>query len=487
MSLLERAAANSGGTASAVPRRIWANAGVLFAASILTRSLRVAVLLILARHLGPREFGTLAFVVAYTEIFRVFADFGVDTALMRRLPTAGQADPWITAAGLLKLVFATAAYILGLGAAWVLGYPSQTSGLLAIGLTGVFLSAGSNLLAAPFQASLQSFKISWTAIVGTGVYVLLAGAGALGGRQILYFLIAGLVAELVTLILAWTVAARRIRLSPPRRDEGMRLLRDALPIGVITLVVIVYGRVGLLILERMRGTPEVGAYVIALRVVEVLVYLAGAIAGSAYPEMARLLGAKDALALDRLYSGLHRRAVSGVTAIALTLMASTPLLNYAGLEAAAAKPIVVLLVWTAVFIIANQLSASLLLAAGLGSWVLIIAGWNLLFTLMLNVTLIPPYGAAGVAGALLATEGVNTLIQSLVVRRRFRIPLRIGLWARAVGACVVGAYGAGIEHPLLPAVALLYIFLSIWLKDFPGLQLRGLHGPAPSNPPGTPA
>lgn len=483
MRSLAQQTASSTSSGASVTRRILENAGALFGATVMTRGLRVAVLIILARHLGLREFGTLAFVLAYTEIFRVFADFGVDTALMRRVATGWEQNRWISAAAALKGVFAIIAYALGIGMAWIFGYPPETIRLLAIGLVGVFLSAGSNLLAVPFQASLQSFKIIWTGVVGTGIYVLLAGVGALTGRNIVYFLGAGLTAELMSLILTWAVATRRVKLSSARWDEGMRLLRDALPIGAITLVVIAYGRVGLLLLERMRGTPEVGTYVIALRIVEVLLYFAGAIAGSAYPEMARLLGRHESLALDRLYGALYRRAVAGVTAIALALMVAGPVMRYAGFEAASAAPIVALLAWTAVFVIANQLSASLLLAAGRGSWVLIIAGWNFVLNAALNMLLVPQYGEVGVAAALLVTEGVNTLIQSLVVWKRFEITPRVGLWVRAVGACAAGAYVASTSYFVLPLVAVLYVFLSAWLKDFPGLSLPGLLGFAHSSRP----
>lgn len=477
---LGQPAATTASSGAPVSRRILGNAGALFGATVLTRGLRVGVLIILARHLGLREFGTLAFVLAYTEIFRVFADFGVDTALMRHLAAGSQQNRWISAAAGVKGVFASLAYALGIGAAWVFDYPPQTIGLLSIGLAGVFLSAGSNLLSAPFQSSLQSLKISWTGVVGTGIYVLLAGVGALTARHTVYFLVAGLAAELMALILTWAVAARRVRLSWARWDDGVRLLRDAFPIGAITLVVIAYSRAGVLLLERMRGTPEVGTYVIVLRVVEVLLYLAGAIAGSAYPEMARLLGRHETLALDRLYGTLYRRAVAGVTAIALALMVASPVTRYAGLDAATGAPVMALLAWTSVFIAANQLSASLLLAAGLGSWVLIIAGWNFVFNVALNMLLIPVYGAAGVAAALLATEGVNTVIQSLLVWRRFEIMPRVGLWVRAVGACAAGAYVASSAASVLPAVAGLYVLLSAWQKDFPGLSLPRLRGVAHS-------
>lgn len=443
-----------------VPRRILGNAGVLFGASILTRGLRVAVFFVLARHLGLREFGALAFVVAYTEIFRVLADFGVDTALMRRLAMSAQEGRWITAAAALKGASAVVAYALGVGMARVFGYPSQTIALLAIGLVGVFLSAGANLLAAPFQASLQSFQITWTGIVGTAIYVLLAGMGALTGQPVVYFLVAGLVAELTSLFLAGVVAAHRLRLSPTTWDEGIQLLREALPIGAITLVVVGYGRAGLLLLERMRGTAEVGTYVMSLRVVEILLLLAGAIAGSMYPEMAHLLARHDFLALRRLFGVLYRRAVAGVGVMAVVLILLSPILRHAGPEIATVVPTLRLLAWSSTFMIANQLSAALLLAAGLGSRVLIIAGWNLLLNVALNMLLIPQFGSVGVAVALLGTEGVNTLIQSFILWRRFQIPLFVGLWVRTVGACAAGVFLASSGPALVAVVLLLYVLVS---------------------------
>jgi O-antigen/teichoic acid export membrane protein len=450
------------------PARIFENAGFLFAYGALARVLRIVISILIARHLGLGGFGILAFVNAYVEVFRMVADFGIETIVTRRLGTENDRERVVGSAAALKVVLSAAAYTVGLIAAAAAGYSDDMMGLLTVGLTAVFGSAFSSLLATPFHAALRARRIAWTGIVGAGMYGILAVAGVWADQAVLYFVLIGVLSELFGLAFLWGVFVR---------DAGMRwggwrlaasIIHEALPVGALTLVVIGYGRFGMLLLERLHDAHAVGVYAIGLRVAELPLLLGAALAGSAYPALVRLVSTQDAEGLRVLFARLQRTVTASATVIALILtLFSAVILGIVGPDFVVAQPVLVVLAWAVVFMFSNQLSAALLLAAGRSPVVLAVACWNLVFNIGLNLALVPQFGAMGVAAALLVTEVVNTLIQGILVARQYRITPAVPAWSRTVaaGALSLALLGAGSITPLAVVVLVLFVIASMWSGD----------------------
>lgn len=143
------------GRSRTISLRIFGNATAVFLSVVMARLLRLVLFFLLARYLGPEQFGIMAFVMAYVEIFRVVSDFGIDTVLVRRLTMNVPASQFLVSAVVLKGLFAFVSYAVAVAVAMAIGYPSFVVALLAVALLGLFLSSSSNLLAVPFQAALD--------------------------------------------------------------------------------------------------------------------------------------------------------------------------------------------------------------------------------------------------------------------------------------------------------------------------------------------
>ncbi len=195
----------------ALPRRVFRNAAALFVSGALTRVLRIIVFLALARHLGLAPYGLLAFVVAYVEVFRVVADFGVDTVLIRHLTSSPTPGTLLGSAAVLKVLLVAIAYGIGAGVAHVAGYGPERFLLLLVGLAGIVFSSSSNLFASLFQSRLEARRIAWTGVAGTIVYLLLATWGIASGRGVAFFVGAGVAAELCSAVLALALFTRQVR------------------------------------------------------------------------------------------------------------------------------------------------------------------------------------------------------------------------------------------------------------------------------------
>lgn len=471
------------GTAEVVtlPLRVFRNAGALFATGALTRALRIVVFLALARHLGLASYGLLALVVAYVEIFRIVADFGVDTVLIRHLAASDALGRLVGSAAVLKALLGTAAYGIGIGTALLVGFGFDRLQLLLVGLLGVFLSSASNLFATPFQSRLEARRIAWTGVASTVAYLLLVASGIKSGRGVAYFVAAGVVAELCGAGLALLLLTRSVRWQWGGWGAVRSLTQEAAPVGFTTMIVIVYARLGMLMLDRLQGPVAVGTYAVGLRLVEILLLLAGAIASSMNAAMAPLL-ARDRLAEVRVHFGtIYRHVVVVAATLALTLMlVGRTLLEAIRPEFAVASSTLAILAWATVFMFANQLTSALLLAAGQGSAILKVAAANLAVNATLVAMLVPRFGAVGAAVALLGTEGLNAFVQSRIVWSRFQVAPRAGLWLRVVAAS--GGTAWSVFHGF-PHVGVLlttaFLAFAVWRRDVSVVWVRHALGIAP--------
>ncbi|MGE5693567.1 MAG: oligosaccharide flippase family protein, partial [Candidatus Zixiibacteriota bacterium] len=71
--------------ATSLTRKILENSVALFTSQLLAKVFRVLANFLLARFLGPENFGSLALVLSFAELFRFLPDFGLDRTLIRRM------------------------------------------------------------------------------------------------------------------------------------------------------------------------------------------------------------------------------------------------------------------------------------------------------------------------------------------------------------------------------------------------------------------
>lgn len=91
--------------------RVIQNSGSILLFTTGVKVLKLVSFLLLARYLGVSQFGKFSLVLAFVELFRVMADFGVDTAVIRRLSVSEEDQSKLVGNTIiLKLILATASY-----------------------------------------------------------------------------------------------------------------------------------------------------------------------------------------------------------------------------------------------------------------------------------------------------------------------------------------------------------------------------------------
>lgn len=379
---------------------------------------RVAALLILAKHLPPAQFAALAIGFAVSEVAKVIIDAGVDVYSLREYGMDRAAVPVrAVAVGCTKLVMMSLGTVI-LALTLHRYVPDiELSDAIAIALFPAF-QLGLNFFLNLSLAGLSQRVVIIAAASSYACYflfllvaLLLPGDAARHSLTVL----ATMEAALLIIGLRWGLR----QLGPLSRSAFSHvglILRGALPVGVAAVIAIMYSRLDLMVLKLNVSQEALGFYAFAARLVDPFTQIiAGCVAamGGHYASLwAKGIDGFDAAAL-RL-----RLWVSGVaiSIVLVMMLGASTLLEWVFPAFMPATNLVILSSLLLIPRIYNNATTTLLIAAHRERATPIISVVNLIILAALLFMLAGRYGASGVIVALLVTECINSMIQTLVLR-----------------------------------------------------------------------
>lgn len=397
-------------------RSVWSNSVAVLASQGLSHALRILSTILLLAALTRTEYGVLTAAIAFVDPVRALAALGLDTAALRRAGREPTRLPEIMGTLLhLRIRLAGAAFLVCLP----LGlFRSSAPGgaIVVVAAALAILPAGiTGPLQVAFQARHRMRRIILLPAVASAVHVaavlLLWSADA----PVAAFIAAAALGEMGA-ALALRVALAREQVGPLvfNRSLARDLIREGLPLAAVNLAVVVYGRLGIWLLEAHGGTGPVADYGAARRLVEPIVMAGGAVAVSATPYLSRLASEGRRTEFVRFLAVVA--AVAVVLLVPLAALAS----HFAERFVLAVKPEYLngvpafrwLLAGATAMFLAQVLSAGLV-ATGRLRTLAALAFVNLAVFTALALPLVRDRLAEGAAMATTGMESLNVLLQAI--------------------------------------------------------------------------
>ncbi|ACI99633.1 lipopolysaccharide biosynthesis protein [Rhodospirillum centenum] len=425
--------------------------------------LSLATLLVLARLIGPAEFGLAGLALSIVQVLYLVAEMLFHDALVQRRDLDDRhADSALWASLLLGAGMAAGCWFLAPAAERLFEAPGLAPVLAWMGLSLVFGGAN-GVMTALLRRDLRFKRVAARSLFGR-----LAGAAAGLALALWGFGVWALVAQQIAMAAAATLA---LWIDPPRRPRlvlSLRHLREllgfALPAFVASFLWQANLRLFVLIVGYLLGPAAVGYLTVAMRLVDT----ARMILGSALHQLALPLFSRRQDDREALSRGFRQ-------ATELTALVTQPL--FAGLFALApevvalvlgpgwdpAVPLVRILCIVAMAQLVRQFGNAALTAVGRPRW---LAVQNAI-GLAVSVALLVAFGEAGVvvAAAVWAARFVAVLpLNAWMVRVGAGVRWRDQFGPAALpvaGACLMAALLLAarlwlVPHwPALPALALL--------------------------------
>lgn len=369
----------------------------------------VVVGMVVARYLGPAQFGLLNYGLAIYGLFNVISNLGLDPLVVRDMALDESGEPVILGSGfVLKAVASVVTTIAAIIAAGLLEPGNRVLIEIVALMSIASISQALDVIDFFFQAQTKSRY----AVVPRNIVFVLASAA----RIVAVFLRLDLLAfawigafEVFLGEIGLAISYLRFRLPLPRWSwhlgRAKALLSESWPLLVATLMITVYMRSDQILLGRLASKTVVGQYSAAIRLSEIWYTIPAIICASVMP---RLLKTREQNP-TRYYSRLQRLYESMVL-ISVALAAITqfvaPLVVRIlyGAQFAPAAGILRVHIWTGVFVFVGSVSGIQFVQEKLTVSTMQRTVLGAILNVILNLLWIPRWGGMGSAMATLVAQ-----------------------------------------------------------------------------------
>jgi O-antigen/teichoic acid export membrane protein len=452
--LLQTGAAGDAGSAG--PTLIASNVVIQIAARVLTMAMGVVTAALTARTLMTGGYGVWSGVSSYTGLFAVLTDLGFVTVATQRMATEPEREAeWLGALVGVRIAMSLLVALLCAASVPLLLRSTGHSHAVAYIMTTTMLAGGAASLLTVFQSRLRSgVVLSFTVLqwlLWLAAVVVLHAEHA----SVVAFALAN--AAILFAIAALQIQASR-RFVEIAWRAGLRLwrplVRQAVPLGVATIMITIYYQVDSVLLLQLAGTRETGLYGAAYGFLGPLTFLPAAIMGSFFPVLSAIHKRDPERSRRLVQVCADVMAVIGLPILAGAIALSAPIVHviYGG-EFSRAAGLLPILMIAFVVICFGTLAGNLSILLGLQWRFAVYTTVGALANVALNLILIPPYGAYGSAWATVATETLTMALMLLTSLRAIHLRLRMAkmLRATALAAGMTGVMALARPLGLIPA------------------------------------
>lgn len=248
--------------------------------------------ILVARYLGKEQYGLMNYVISIVSIFQVFADFGLDNIQIREeARRKGQRDRLIGTTFGLKLLFAVVAVILILVYTVSFEADSQTRSLIMVYSVSVLFNT-TWVARNHFTSIVKNEYVVKTEITRTVVGMLIKIVLLLCHAPLLWFVLA-LVFDAVLLASGYLLSYSRTvdtvlkwRFDP---HLAVYLVKQSFPLLLSGAAIVVFHRIDQVMIGKILDDGSVGIYSVAVRFVEVLVFIPTIISQTVSPILVKTL------------------------------------------------------------------------------------------------------------------------------------------------------------------------------------------------------
>lgn len=369
----------------------------------------------IARYLGPQDFGTYMFALAFVGLFGVVATLGLDRIVVREIVH----DPSCTneilgSSFILRLVSGTCGLLLSFLAIYFVRPDDPTMRwLVAIaGLALVFQAF--SVIDLWFQSQVIAKYSVWArsvafvivaVILMTLVFIhapLIAFAWVVLGETIL---------GMIGLVLVYVITGHRLMAWQIRTKRVIALISESWPLIVSGLAIMIYMKIDQVMIGVMIDDNAVGVYSAAARVSEFWYFIPMAIVSSLTPALIEAKKSSE----DVYYRSLRKlfylmSALAFAIAIPMTFFSGFVIRLLFGQAYSAAGTVLAVHIWAAIFVFLGVAQSVWTISEGLAKLLMVRTLMGAGANVLLNFILIPKYGPLGAAIATVSSYALSAFV-----------------------------------------------------------------------------
>jgi len=392
-------------------RRILGNMGWLMFDRIVRMGMGLFVTVWIARYLGPVQFGSLNFAIAFVALFGTLATLGLDGIVVRELlHTAGETYETLGTTFALRFGGGLLALAVSIATLFLIQFHDRQALLLVSILSLTLVFQAFDTIDLFFQSQVRSKITVWAKngafLVFAAIRVALihakapvsAFAAAMAGEAAL---------GAAGLILGYRLSKGRMLSWRSSKTRAVHLLHQGWPVVLSGMAIMVYMRLDTVMLKTMQGDFAVGLYAAATRVSEVWYFIPMAIVSSVSPAIMRVKDDPE-LFHSRLRNLFSLMTISALVIGSVVALASRAVIRVLYSHAySGAAPVLAIHIWASVFVFLGVAQSPYDLSKNLLKFSLYRTVTGAVINVAMNLYLIPRYSAIGAAIATVVSYAIS--------------------------------------------------------------------------------
>ncbi len=361
--------------------------------------------ILLARHLGPGQFGILSYALAIYSLLLVISSFGIDNLLIKELVgLSSNQNELLTSAIVIKSLGGFFAFSFTI--IWVNWFANDIwLPVLLIGVGHLFHWLKVFEL---FFQSQNKFKNVAIATSGVSLLFFLLKIAFIHQKYSLIVFTCVYLAELIcTGIVIFVLFIKNNKLQIKLNSETLRQqAKMGLPFVLSGAAVSIYMKIDQIMLQEMVNNEAVGIYAAATKLSEGWYFIGGILTSVMAPTVYRYRLENESKYFDILKKMVAYLLLIGALILAFTVLFSEYLVNIVyGEQYLGAAEILQVHVWAIFFIYLGCVQGIYWVAEGLPKVFLFQTLLSAILNIVLNLYLIPIYSGLGAAWATLISYG----------------------------------------------------------------------------------
>jgi O-antigen/teichoic acid export membrane protein len=422
--------------------RVIHNSAALLTLDILSKATPLVVFPFMVRALGPTAYGKVGFATAVVGFFGLVASPGFSTyALREAAKDEGRVHFLVRHVLGARVAFAVVSYALLIAFALTLA-PHDFATRLLIVLSGLVLLVNSIDAQWVFTARSRMWMVTLRGAVGHLIYGGLILALIRRPADAWIVPVATVISLLAGTLLIWLPARREYRIPWPEISPSV--WRSFLPIclimGLASMMSMIYDQIDTVMLRYLRSETEVGLYVASYRMMGIAISFASILGQVFFPLLSEATGQNREN--EQRYLGWFGQASIGLALPIATggFILAAPLTRF--VLGAQYTGTAVLFRWLMLTIVAGPLASyfgSQLIPAAREKKYLLSVAAGAAVNVVLNLFLIPRYGAIAAAFTTAISQSVVAFLNYYFVRDLPRPSLKVALALSVIASGVMAA------------------------------------------------
>jgi O-antigen/teichoic acid export membrane protein len=376
---------------------------------------------LVARHLGPENFGILSYVQSFVGLFLVFATLGLDSIVVKELLNHKENSSQVLGTSfVMKLVGATFIFpLLSIGILFTQNDEFLNYLIYILALSSIFKSFG--VVDFYFQSIVQSKYTSWAIsfalIISSIIKILLVIYNAELKNFVFANVFDSFIISIMLIFINQKYSTYKIQNWKFNLSLSKKLFVSSIPLIFSGLVITIYMKIDQVMIQNMLSSYDVGIYSVAVKLSEAVYFLPVVLANSLFPALLNVRN-KD----KYLYKKRLQRLYTFVTWLALTIVFlfyyfGEWIINLLfGIEYSdSLKPMLIHII-ASIFVFWGVVHAKYLISENKQKELFYRTFLAMSLNIVLNYMLIPVYGITGAAIGILISQFFANFVYDLLFK-----------------------------------------------------------------------